>query len=65
MVVQLVPPGVPSQFPSIPLSPEQITLSPIYDSHFYKEALQPFPVVTHPASQALQAASVFRVESAS
>ena len=63
--VQLVPPGVPSQYPSVPLSPEQATSFPIYEEQFPKEPIQPFPVVIHPESQALQSAFVFRVESAS
>jgi len=65
LAVQLVPPTVPSQFPSVPFSPEQATSSPVYEAQAPRVAIQPFPVVTHPESQALQAVVVARVASAS
>lgn len=65
LAVQLVPPTVPSQFPSVPFFPEQATSSPVYEAQAPRVAIHPFPVVTQPESQALHAALVVRVASAS
>jgi len=45
--VQIFPPFVPSQIPSVPFSAEQVTSSPKYEEQTPKMAVQPFPVVKH------------------
>jgi len=63
--VQLLPPAVPSQFPSVPFSPRQVISSPIYEAQIPKIVVQPFPVVKHPGSHALHASSVTKLMLAS
>lgn len=65
MTEQLVPPTVPSQSPSYPISPEQATESPVYELQAPRVEVQPLPVVTQSGSQALHAVLVAKVVSAS
>jgi hypothetical protein len=44
LALQLVPPGNPSQFPSLPFSPEQSTSVPGYPEQGPQVAVQPLPV---------------------
>lgn len=62
LALQLVPPTVPSHFPSDPINPAQIVISPGYEEQDPRAVVQPLPVVLrHVGIQFLQSVSEVRV----
>ena len=49
---------VPLQFPSVPTNEEHVDVVPVYEEHYPKLLVHPYPVVTHPAKKLMHPAFV-------